>query len=212
METTHRWAGRCLAEFERSHDGSQALYGIVQGGIYEDLRAEAGRVVSSMPFFGHAIGGSLGAEKAQMYDVVDFAQAALRRDRPVHLLGIGGVDDVWECVARGVDTFDCVAPTRIARHGWALQRDAPRHRINLKNARYRLDESPIRDDCGCPTCRRFSRAYLHYLFKAGEIQAMHHVTVCNLHFMTRLMSDVRSSLKEGRFSEAKRTWLEGAVR
>lgn len=207
MERTHRWADRCLAQFDRTHEGRQALYGILQGGVYEDLRAEAGRYVSSRPFFGHAIGGSLGAEKQQMYEVVDFAQQHLTRDRPVHLLGIGGVDDIWEGVQRGVDTFDCVSPTRIARHGWALTRKAPKWRINLKNARFKLDESPIDEDCDCPTCQRFSRAYLHYLFKAGEIQAMHYVTVCNMHFMTRLMGEIRTSLAEGRFAAAKKAWL-----
>jgi queuine tRNA-ribosyltransferase len=207
MEMTHRWADRCLAEFERAHDGRQALYGILQGGVYEDLRTEAAQFISSRPFFGNAVGGSLGAEPEQMVEVVDWALSSLGRDRPVHLLGIGGTWDIWESVERGVDTFDCVSPTRLARHGWALTRKAPKGRINLRNARFKLDESPIDEDCDCPTCRRFSRAYLHYLFKAGEIQGMHHVTVCNVHFMTRLMREIRRSLAEGRFSEAKRTWL-----
>lgn len=209
MEMTHRWADRCLAEFERTHDGRQALYGILQGGVYDDLRTEAAQFISSRPFFGNAVGGSLGAEPDQMYEVVDGALSSLGRDRPVHLLGIGGARDIWESVERGVDTFDCVSPTRIARHGWALTKKYPKGRINLRNARFKLDESPIDEDCGCPTCRRFSRAYLHYLLKAGEIQAMHHVTVCNMHFMTRLMREIRGSLEEGRFSEAKRTWLGG---
>ena len=211
MERTHRWADRCLAEFERTHDGRQALYGILQGGVYEDLRREAAEFITSRPFFGNAVGGSLGAEPEQMYEVVDWALSSLGRDRPVHLLGIGGTRDVWEGVERGVDTFDCVAPTRIARHGWALTRKEPKGRINLRNARFKLDESPIDEDCECPTCRRFSRAYLHYLFKAGEIQAMHHVTVANIYFMTRLMKEIRGSLEEGRFPEAKRTWLGEAT-
>ncbi|HEX9735385.1 MAG TPA: tRNA guanosine(34) transglycosylase Tgt [Thermoanaerobaculia bacterium] len=209
LERTHRWADRCLAELRRGGDGRQALYGILQGGIYRDLRAAAAEFVSARPFFGHAVGGSLGAEKEQMYDVVGFALDRLRRDRPVHLLGIGAVRDVWECVERGVDTFDCVAPTRIARHGWALTRREPGWRMNLRNARFKLDPAPIDEDCDCPTCRRFSRAYLHYLFKAGEIQAMHHVTVCNVHFMVRLMKEIRASLSQGRFAEAKKAWLEG---
>ncbi len=206
MERTHRWADGCLAEFARFHDGRQALYGIVQGGVYKDLRARSAQFVSSRPFFGHAIGGSLGADKKQMYEVVDFAFNGLDRDRPVHLLGIGGVDDIWEGVSRGVDTFDCVSPTRLARHGWALTRPPP-GRINLRNARFREDESPIREDCDCPTCRRYSRAYIHYLLKADEIQAMPLLTICNLHFMTRLMAAIRGSLRAGRFAEEKRAWL-----
>src|SRR3546814_13992339 len=121
MEITHRWADRSLAEFERGHDGRQALYGVVQGGIYEDLRQESAEFVSSRPFFGHAVGGCLGEHKDQMYDVVDYGARHLAAERPVHLLGIGGVRDIWAGVALGVDTFDCVTPTRIARHGWALE-------------------------------------------------------------------------------------------
>ena len=142
-----------------------------------------------------------------MYDVVDYAQAHLRRDRPVHLLGIGGVDDIFEGVERGIDTFDCVAPTRIARHGWALTRTAPSWRINLRNARYSEDSSSIEEGCDCPTCQRYSRAFLHYLFKAGEIQAMRLVTIANMHFMTRLMREIRAALAESTFPELKRRWL-----
>ncbi len=207
MERTHRWAERCLAEFERSHDGRQALYGVVQGGVYEDLRARSSEFVASRPFFGQAIGGSLGGEKSQMYEVVDYALAGLRRDRPVHLLGIGGVDDVWEGVGRGVDTFDCVAPTRMARHGWALARQRP-WRINLRNARFRDDGSPLREGCLCPTCRRHSRAYVHYLLKTEPMAAMRLLTVCNVSFMTELMKVIRDALAAGRFSEAKRAWLD----
>ncbi|HRC87657.1 MAG TPA: tRNA guanosine(34) transglycosylase Tgt, partial [Thermoanaerobaculia bacterium] len=207
MERTHRWADRCLAEFERHHEGRQAVYGISQGGVYPDLRQRSGEELSARPFFGHAIGGSLGAEKSQMYEVVEMAQAALSPDRPVHLLGIGGVDDIFETVARGIDTLDCVAPTRMARHGWALTRDSPNWRINLMNATFREDSSPIEAGCDCPTCRRYSRAFLHYLFKAGELQAMRLVTLANLHFMTRLLAEIRAALAAGTFAELKRAWL-----
>ena len=206
LERSHRWAERSMAEFERSHNGRQALYGIVQGGVYPDLRKVAGEFISERPFFGHAIGGSLGGDKQQMYEVVRHAQAHLRRDRPVHLLGIGGVADIWEGVAAGVDTFDCVAPTRMARHGWALSRTDPRGRINLHNARYRTDERPLHDDCDCPTCQNHSRAFLHYLYKIGEPQAMHYVTVCNLRFMTRLVETVREAIDNGTFEEQRRAW------
>jgi queuine tRNA-ribosyltransferase len=207
MERTHRWADRCLTEFERHDQGKQALYGIVQGGVYEDLRHRAAEFVSSRPFFAHAIGGSLGAEKSQMYDVVEMTQRVLSPQRPVHLLGIGGVDDIFHGVERGIDTFDCVAPTRMARHGWALCREAPHWRLNLTNARFREDESPLEADCDCRTCRRHSRAFLHYLAKADELQGMFLVTVHNLHFMMRLLRQIRAALAAGTFMALKREWL-----
>jgi queuine tRNA-ribosyltransferase len=135
LEMTHRWADRSLAEFERHHDGRQALYGVIQGGIYEDLRREGAEFVASRPFFGHAVGGCLGAHKDQMYDIVDYATRPLAAyERPIHLLGIGGMRDIWEGVALGIDTFDCVTPTRIARHGWAhAQRPPPRGRGSARS-------------------------------------------------------------------------------
>ena len=122
LALTKRWADRSLAEFERGHDGRQALYGVVQGGVYEELRRESAEFVSSRPFFGHAVGGCLGAQEDQMYDVVRYSMEPLRRDRPVHLLGIGGIRDIWEGVEMGIDTFDCVTPTRIARQPSARSR------------------------------------------------------------------------------------------
>lgn len=207
LERTHRWGDRSIEEFLRHHDGRQALYGILQGGVYEDLRMRAAEWVSDRPFFGHAVGGTLGGEKEQMYEVVDWAIAPLRRDRPVHLLGIGGVRDLWEGVELGVDTFDCVSPTRIARHGWMLTRHEKAWRRNLKNARFKEDDGPLDEDCECPTCRRFPRALVHHLFRAHEIQAQHHLTVHNIHFITRLMRTIRQSIADGRFAEVKREWL-----
>lgn len=207
MEMTHRWADRCLVEFSQHDRGRQALYGIVQGGIHDDLRQRSAEFVSSRPFFAHAIGGSLGAVKSQMYDVVEQTQNYLLPTRPVHLLGIGGVDDIFHGVERGIDTFDCVAPTRMARHGWALSRHEPLWRLNMTNARFREDESPLEEGCECRACQRHSRAFLHYLFKAGELQAMHLVTLHNLHFMTRLMAQIRAALSAGTFAELKRQWL-----
>ncbi len=211
MERTHRWADRCLTEFASTHDGRQGLYGVLQGGVHEDLRGQASDFIASRPFFGNAIGGSLGAEKTQMYDVVEMALNGLRRggagDRPVHLLGIGGVDDLFEGVERGVDTFDCVSPTRIARHGWALCGDVPRWRINMRNARFKNDESPIQTVCTCKGCQRYSRAYVNYLLKASPGEGMRIVTRSNVHFMLRLMQKIRASLADGSFSELKKEWL-----
>ena len=185
-----RWADRSLAEFERGHDGSQALYGVVQGGVYEDLRRESAEFVSSRPFFGHAVGGCLGAQEDQMYDVVRYSMEPLRRDRPVHLLGIGGVRDIWAGVEMGVDTFDCVTPARIAR-----------------NAKFRNDDRPREDECDCVACRRHSRAYIHHLLKANEILGLHLLTVHNIRYMTRLLATVRSAILTGRLREAKVEWL-----
>ncbi len=207
LAMTHRWAARSLEEFARQNDGRQALYGVVQGGIYEDLRREGAEYISGQPFFGHAVGGCLGAQEEQMYDVVEYSMAGLRRDRPVHLLGIGGVRDIWEGVEMGVDTFDCVTPTRIARHGWALAREADGFRLNLRNARFKSDPAPLEEDCDCAACRRFGRAYVHHLLKANEILGLHLLTVHNIRFMTRLMATIRASLLAGRFAETKAAWL-----
>ncbi|MEM1120894.1 MAG: tRNA guanosine(34) transglycosylase Tgt [Bacteroidota bacterium] len=208
MELSHRWAKRSLEEFKRGHDGRQSLYGIVQGGVYEDLRLRSSQFVSDQPFFGHAIGGSLGANKAQMYEVVDFAMAGLSKSRPIHLLGIGGVADIWENVAKGIDTFDCVSPTRIARHGWALVRTADKYRLNLLNAKFKEDERPIDPECDCSTCQNYSRAYIRYLFKAKELQGMHLLVAHNIRFMMRLLESIRTAIKNDNYLEAKKAWLQ----
>jgi queuine tRNA-ribosyltransferase len=125
----------------------------------------------------------------------------------VHLLGIGGIRDIWEGVALGIDTFDCVTPTRIARHGWALQRQTEAHRINLRNARFAEDKDPLDPECDCPTCSDFARGYIHHLLKAGEILGIQLLTVHNMAFMTRLMATIRGALLAGRFAEAKKDWF-----
>ena len=210
LALTKRWADRSLAEFERGHDGRQALYGVVQGGVYEELRRESAEFVSSRPFFGHAVGGCLGAQEDQMYDVVRYSMEPLRRDRPVHLLGIGGIRDIWEGVETGIDTFDCVTPTRIARHGWALSREAPSFRQNLRNAKFRNDDRPLDGDCDCIACRRYSRAYIHHLLKANEILGLHLLTVHNIRYMTRFLATVRAAILSDRLQEAKQDWLHAA--
>ncbi len=208
MHLSHRWADRCLTEFfNGSEYNPQALVGIVQGGVYPDLRKVAGEFISSRPFFYHAIGGSLGSSKAQMYEVVGYAQASLDNSKPVHLLGIGGVDDVWRNTAQGIDTFDCVMPTRIARHGWALVRDAADYKLNLKNSRFRHDPEPISDDCDCPVCQQHTRAYLHYLIKANELLYINLLTVHNMRFMMNLMHTIRQHIKQGTFTAEMRRWL-----
>ncbi len=212
MHMSHRWAERSLQEFRRGPEGVQALYGITQGGIYPDLRKCSADYVNSLPFFGHAVGGSLGADKAQMEEVVDMAMEPLDPSRPTHLLGIGGVSDVFYGVTHGIDTFDCVHPTRLARHGGALVQphlldSKGKEHMNLRNAKYRDDSRPIDDSCGCQTCMTLSRSYLHHLLKAGELLVMHALTVHNVHFMNRLLKAVREAIATDTLDQEKKKWV-----
>ncbi len=215
MALTHRWAQRCVAEFERGGGGAQALYGIVQGGVYEDLRREAADFTRALPTFGHAVGGCLGGSKEEMQHVVGLAMAPLADDKPVHLLGIGGIGDIWAAVAKGIDSFDCVAPTRLARHGHALIRPGlgeaaqGRDHLNLRNARFREDSAPVDPECGCYTCRTFARAYMHHLLKAGEMLAAQLLAVHNIAFMNRMLTDIRAAIRDDRYTDAMRSWLGG---
>ena len=216
LAMSHRWGVRSLQEFQRYDNGRQSLYGIIQGGVYEDLRREACDFVNSQPFFGHAIGGSLGATKEQMYEVVAMTAQRLDPTRPIHLLGIGGVRDIFEGVAQGIDTFDCVHPTRLARHGGALVR--PPHalkegsdHINLRNRICRDDLAPIEPDCPCPTCKTYSRAYLHHLLKAQELLAMTLITLHNVAFMNRLLDVIRQAIRQGRLEEERQNWLTEGI-
>ena len=203
MLRSHRWEQRSVNQFFANYNTRQRLYGIVQGGIYEDLRQESADFVNNQPFFGQAIGGSLGGDKDQMYAVVDLTMRYLVQNRPTHLLGIGGLRDILEGVQSGVDTFDCVHPTRIARHGCALiskpEADFAKEHINLKNKAYREDLNPIDDQCDCYTCRNFSRAYLHHLFKAKESTGGLLLTIHNARFMVRWMEAIRSAIRENRW-------------
>lgn len=217
MHLSHRWALRSLEEFKRGDNDKQALYGIVQGGVYPDLRQQAAQFISDHPFFGHAIGGSLGASKEQMHDVVATTLELLTPERPVHLLGIGGISDIFNGVRHGIDTFDCVHPTRLARHGGALVRAnywqqaqhpaTGKEHINLKNACFKLDEQPIDPTCGCSTCQHFSRAYLHHLLKAKELLAMQALTIHNVYYMNRLLHAIRDAVQNDRLDEEQSHWL-----
>jgi queuine tRNA-ribosyltransferase len=209
MERSHRWALRSFQEFERLGAGQkQALYGIIQGGVYPDLRKNGCDFVNSQPFFGHAVGGSLGASKNQMQEVVGVTTENLDPIRPIHLLGIGGVSDIFSGVEQGIDTFDCVHPTRLARHGGALVKPMHnpkpgREHINLRNAAYANDASPIEPDCACRICQNYSRAYIHHVLKAQELVAYSLITFHNVYFMNKLMEEVRSALQNGHWTETK---------
>ena len=208
MQRTHVWAEESL----RHHDPGQALYGIIQGGWFRDLRDESTKAISSLPFDGIAVGGSLGNSKQDMHQVLDWTLPKLD-DRPRHLLGIGEIDDLFEGVERGIDTFDCVSPTRIARRGSLFISPQAggclenKFRINIKAARFREDERPVDSHCGCLACRTFSRAYLHYLYSAGELSYFRLATLHNLQFMLRLMEEIRESIEQGTMQELKRKWL-----
>ncbi len=210
MDMSHRWAMRSLAEFNKINDGSQQLYGIIQGGIYPHLRKESCEFVNSQAFFGNAVGGSLGQNKEQMHEVVGIAMATLNRDRPTHLLGIGGVADIFNGVRYGIDTFDCVHPTRLARHGGALmkQKDAEgREYINIKKGLYKNDTTPIDSSCGCDTCLNYSKGYINHLIKAGELLSYTLLSVHNIFFMNRLLADIRKAILNDTLDECEKEYL-----
>ncbi len=201
MERTHRWAERALVAFERTQElgpnPGQVLWGIVQGGAHEDLRRASAKTIAGMGFPGFAIGGSLGRSKDDMLRVIEWTVAELPEDRPRHLLGIGGVEDILAAVNRGVDTFDCAAPTRLARNGVLLTFAEEGFRIAIKNARFAHDDRPIEEGCDCPACQRYSRAFLRHLVQAGELSSYRLATLHNVRFMVRLMDRVRATLSAG---------------
>jgi queuine tRNA-ribosyltransferase len=210
LEMTHRWEKRCLARFKETSTEKQAVYAVLQGGVHLDLRKRAAEFVNENDFWAHAVGGSLGSSKEQMYDIVGFTMEILSRDRPVHLLGIGGVSDIFNGVENGIDTFDCVHPTRLGRHGGALAKPnvkgSKSGRLNLNNAMHREDADPIDSECLCPTCKNHSRSYLHHLLKADEILAYILLTAHNVFFMNSLMSDIREAIKSDTLEKCKKLW------
>ncbi len=217
MQLSQRWALRSLQEFDRTDNNQQALYGISQGGVYPDLRRDMADFLNNHPFFAFAVGGSLGASKSQMVEVVEMAMENLEPSRPVHLLGIGGISDIFAGVVYGIDTFDCVHPTRLARHGGALvqphvfeeleEDPKGREHINLRNARFREDSRPIDERCPCTACRTWSRGYIHHLLKANELLAMNIITIHNVNFMNRLLASVRAGIRDDNLNEVKKEWV-----
>jgi queuine tRNA-ribosyltransferase len=205
MEMTHRWLDRCRAEHSRlgSH---QALYGIIQGGVYPDLRKISTEYISTASTDGICIGGSIGYDKIQMYEVIKMVMNIIPKEKPVHLLGIGDPEDLIEAVEQGIDSFDCVAPTRNARHGLLFSRDSKSIRINVKNASFRYDFSPIDSECSCYTCQNFSRSYLHYLLKANEMLGTTLCTIHNIAFMVNFMKEMRKSIFNDQFIDFKEKW------
>jgi len=202
-QRTHRWLERCLDWHEEHGPDDQLVYGIVQGGVYEDLRQDSARVIGASRVDGIAIGGSLGADKPQMYQVVDWATQVLPEDRPRHLLGIGDVDDLLRGVELGIDTFDCAMPTRLARHGAALvPNPAKRWRLDVTGSPKRRSQELIMEGCPCPLCSEgFTVGYLAYLQRIKEQTGARLLTLHNLAYTARLMADLRDALDSGRLSE-----------
>ena len=196
MRLCLRWAERS----KRAHDGNNnALFGIVQGGMHEELRDESLRGLQKIGFDGYAIGGlSVGEPKADMQRVLRHTAPQLPSDAPRYLMGVGTPADIVDAVVNGIDMFDCVMPTRNARNGWIFTRSGT---IRLRNARYRDDIRPLDEECGCYTCRHFSRAYLHHLQRVNEILGAHLNTVHNLHFYQQLMGELRQAIDTGRLTE-----------
>ncbi|MCS6907372.1 MAG: tRNA guanosine(34) transglycosylase Tgt [Anaerolineales bacterium] len=191
---THAWAERCLRAKKRS---DQALFGIVQGGIFEDLRTKSAEFIASLDFPGNAIGGlSVGETKEEMLRILDLTNQLLPRNKPRYLMGVGTPFDIVQGVARGIDIFDCVLPTRLARHTTALRR---KDRLNLTNAIYAEDPLPIAEDCQCYTCQNFSRAYLRHLILAKEMLAATLLSIHNLYTLIKLTQEIRQAILEKTF-------------
>ena len=203
MKRTHKWALRCLEEFKGTKN--QVMFGIVQGGEYENLRKESAKFINSLPFFGFGIGGSLGKSKKDIIKVLNWTLPLLNEDKPRHLLGIGEVDDVFNSIEQGIDLFDCVIPTRWARHGTGF---TFKGRINLKSSKYLNDKKPIDLECKCQVCQKFSRAYISHLLKENEIYGIMLLTEHNVFWILNLFKEIRKAIKENKFLDLKRKILK----
>jgi queuine tRNA-ribosyltransferase len=209
-ERTHRWLDRCVAWHEANAPGWQALFGIVQGGVHEDLRRTSAERVAGAAVDGISIGGTLGRDKEEMRGVLELTAPLLPVAAPKHLLGIGEPDDLLSGIALGLDLFDCAVPTRLGRHGTAL---APlpdqRFRLDVRSRALESDEGPLVEGCECPACRRHSRAYLHYLSRAEELTAVRLLTMHNLTYLERLVAGAREAIAGGRFCAYRKAGLSG---
>lgn len=208
MHRTHKWAKQCL----EIHETDQALAGIVQGGHWQDLREQSAKYIASLPFDSFAIGGSLGKSKTHMYNVLDWVIPHLPEHKPRHLLGIGVVEDVFESVERGVDLFDCVSPTRLARSGFAYIRPPigtkkNKYRYKIKSIKYTQDEQAIDPNCHCRICQHYSRGYIYHLLKTEELLGYNLISYHNLYFMIQLMKEIRESINTNTFQQLKKEWM-----
>ena len=204
LERTTRWLKRCK-EYHKNTE-QQSLFGIMQGGMYKDLRKQSAEEIVELDLPGYAIGGlSVGEPKEIMYEVMDDCVDFLPADKPRYLMGVGSPDCLFEGVERGIDMFDCVLPTRIARHGMAMTSQG---RVNIKNAKYERDFTPLDPNCDCYTCRNYSKAYLRHLFYSDEILSSMLMTTHNLHFLVNTMAGIRKAIEEDRFLEYKKEFYD----
>lgn len=207
MRMSLRWGDRCIKRFTETGDGKQALYGIVQGGNYMDLRTESAERINEQDFFGMAIGGYFGKSKTELHDIVTPTMERVRRDRPVHMLGIGHVEDIFAGVRAGIDTFDCVEPTRLAGHGTMLLKGQPRMRINLRNSKYRGDPTPLDETSPFRISRQYTRGTLHHLVQAQEPLAEHVLSMHNVSVMMQLFGEIRQALADGTLDRLEKEWI-----
>lgn len=204
MERTHDWAKEAKVYAERKRF-KMAIFGIVQGVVYDDLRADSARYINSLGFDGNAIGGlAVGETKKQMYHTLDVVLPLLSAEKPRYLMGVGTPEDILEAVERGVDMFDCVHPTRIARNGAVLTFSG---QLNMNNAKFAEDKNPIEAGCDCYACQNFSRAYIRHLLNVDEILGIRLTTIHNLRFMMRFMEQIRESITAGKFRSFKKSFL-----
>lgn len=213
VERTTRWLERCKREMNRLNsmedtiNKNQLLFGINQGAVYSDIRIEHAKRISELELDGYAVGGlAVGETHEEMYHILDEVVPYLPKDKPTYLMGVGTPANILEGVERGVDFFDCVYPSRNGRHGHLYTNHG---KINLFNAKYELDDRPIEEGCGCPACRRYSRAYIRHLLKAKEMLGMRLCVLHNLYFYNTMMEEIRDALDGGRFAEYKKHKLEG---
>lgn len=213
VDRTTRWLKRCIKEMARLNslddtiNKNQMLFGINQGGTYEDIRIEHAKRIADLDLDGYALGGlAVGESHAEMYHIIEETVPYLPLEKPTYLMGVGTPENILESVERGVDFFDCVYPARNGRHGHAYTNHG---KMNLLNARYELDDRPIEEGCECPTCKHYTRAYIRHLLKAKEMLGLRLLVTHNLYFYNNMMEEIRTAIEEKRFKEYKKAKLEG---
>lgn len=211
-DRTYRWLVRCKNEMERLNsleetiNKNQMLFGIGQGGIYDDLRIEHMQRITELDLDGYALGGlAVGETAEEMYHIIEVTEPYMPKDKPRYLMGVGTPINILECVDRGIDFFDCVMPSRNARHGNLFTSSGL---LNLNNQKFLYDDRPIDEECGCEVCRNYSRAYIRHLFKAREMLGMRLSVLHNLYFYNNLMEEIRKAIEEGRYSQFKKEKIE----
>lgn len=212
VDRTYRWLVRCKEEMQRLNglpdtiNKEQMLFGINQGAVYDDIRIEHAKQITELDLDGYAVGGlAVGETHEEMYRILDSTVPYLPLEKPVYLMGVGTPVNIIEGVYRGVDFFDCVYPSRNGRHGHAYTH---RGKLNLNNARFAFDETPIEEGCGCPACRSYTRAYIHHLFKAKEMLGMRLLVLHNLYFYNHLMVEIREAIEQHRYEAFRKDWIE----